>query len=112
MLPHGLAICWGMLCCAHVSSALGLMPATELARHDHLIRQLLPEGLPRPLPPLADVLFRVLRDGKRGRASEDDQECACVLLAAVGEPVSTDTMLSKFPVALVEGWLRQQGLTD
>jgi hypothetical protein len=33
-----------------------------------------------------------------------------VLLAAVGEPIQTDTMLSKFPSALVADWLRVQGL--
>lgn len=109
-LPHGLAICWGMLCCSYVSSRLGFMGAADLARHDGLVRRLLPEALPQPRPTIDEVLFRVLRDGKRGRTREAPDECSCVLLAAVGAPVTTDTMLSKFPAALVAEWLRSQGL--
>jgi hypothetical protein len=57
-------------------------------------------------------MFRVMRDGKRGRASESADECSCVLLSGVGQPVVTETMLSKFPSALVTDWLREQGLRD
>jgi 3-dehydroquinate synthase/2-deoxy-scyllo-inosose synthase len=110
VLPHGLAVCWGMRCCAYIASQLGLMPRGEAARHDALIQRLLPEALPAPLPSIPDVLFRVMRDGKRGRARESADECSCVLLAAVGEPVHTETMLSKFPSMLVADWLRDQGL--
>jgi 3-dehydroquinate synthase/2-deoxy-scyllo-inosose synthase len=110
VLPHGLAICWGMRCCSYVASQLGLMDSTGLARHDALIQRLLPEALPAPLPTVADVMFRVMRDGKRGRAGESEGECSCVLLSAVGEPHRTETMLSKFPSALIAGWLRAQGL--
>jgi 3-dehydroquinate synthase/2-deoxy-scyllo-inosose synthase len=110
VLPHGLAICWGMRCCSYVASRLGLMPADQAARHDDLIQALVPEPLPRPLPTLTDVMSRVMRDSKRGNTGEAVHECACVLLAAVGEPVATDTMLSKFPSALVADWLRDQGL--
>ena len=73
------------------------MDRAEAARHDALIQRLLPEALPAPLPTVTDVMFRVMRDGKRGRAGESADECGCVLLAAVGEPIHTDTMLSKFP---------------
>jgi len=110
VLSHGLAVCWGMRCCSYVASQLGLMDRVEAARHDALIQRLLPEPLPEPAPSLTDVMFRVMRDGKRGRAGESPDECSCVLLAAVGEPVQTDTMLSKFPSALVVDWLRAQGL--
>ena len=110
VLPHGLAVCWGMRCCAYVASRLGLMEAGEAARHDTLIQRLLPEGLPDPRPTAGDVMFRVMRDGKRGRAREADDECSCVLLTAVGKPLQTETMLSKFPSALVADWLRAQGL--
>lgn len=109
-LPHGLAICWGMLCCSYVASCLGLMGADDLARHDALVRRLVPEPLPHPRPTVDAVLFRVLRDGKRGRTGEQPDECSCVLLAAVGKPVTTETMLSKFPASLVADWLRSQGL--
>jgi 3-dehydroquinate synthetase len=109
-LPHGLAICWGMLCCSYVSSRLGLMGAEDAAQHDALVRSLLPDVLPEPRPTIDEVLFRVLRDGKRGRTGEAPDECSCVLLAAVGTPVTTDTMLSKFPASLVAEWLRSQGL--
>jgi 3-dehydroquinate synthetase len=111
VLPHGLAVCWGMRCCSYVASQLDLMGAAELARHDALIRRLLPEGLPAPLPTMSDVMFRVMRDGKRGRVQESADECSCVLLTAVGEPLQTETMLSKFPATLIEDWLRDQGLT-
>jgi 3-dehydroquinate synthetase len=110
VLPHGLAICRGMQCCSYVASQLGLMGRADAARYDGLIQQLLPEALPHPLPTVADVMFRVMRDGKRGRAQESADECACVLLAAVGEPIRTPTMLSKFPSTLVADWLRVQGL--
>jgi 3-dehydroquinate synthase/2-deoxy-scyllo-inosose synthase len=110
VLPHGLAVCWGMRCCSHVASQLGLMDRTEAVRHDALIQRLLPEGLPEPLPTMSDVMFRVMRDGKRGRVQESEDECSCVLLSAVGEPLQTETMLSKFPATLVAGWLGAQGL--
>jgi 3-dehydroquinate synthase/2-deoxy-scyllo-inosose synthase len=109
-LPHGLAICWGMRGCSYVASQLGLMPPAQAARHDDLIDRLVPEPLPRPLPSLTDVMLRVMHDSKRGNAGEAPHECACVLLRAVGEPVETNTMLSKFPSALVADWLRDQGL--
>ena len=112
VLPHGLAVCWGMRCCSHVASRLGLMDRAGADRHDALIQRLLPEPLPAPLPSLADVMFRVMRDGKRGRAGESADECSCVLLAAVGKPVRTDTMLSKFSSTLVEDWLQNQGLRN
>jgi len=112
VLPHGLAICWGMRCCAYVASELGLLDRAEAARHDALIQRLLPEPLPPPLPTVADVMSRVMRDNKRGRASELEDECACVLLTAVGEPLQTDSMLSKFPSRLVADWLRRQGLSE
>lgn len=109
-LPHGLAICWGMRCCSYVSTRLGLMDAEEAARHDTLITRLLPEPLPSPLPAIDDVMFRVMRDGKRGRAHEAATECSCVLLSSIGEPVVTSSMLTAFPASLVEDWLRTQGL--
>jgi 3-dehydroquinate synthase/2-deoxy-scyllo-inosose synthase len=110
VLPHGLAVCWGMRCCSYVASQLGLMDRAEAARHDALIHRLMPEALPAPLPTVADVMFRVMRDGKRGRVSESADECSCVLLAAVGTPLQTDTMLSKFPATLIAAWLEEQGL--
>jgi 3-dehydroquinate synthase/2-deoxy-scyllo-inosose synthase len=110
VLPHGLAVCWGMRCCSYVASHIGLMDRAEVVRHDALIERLLPEALPAPLPSVADVMFRVMRDGKRGRAGESPDECSCVLLTAVGEPRHTDTMLSKFPAKLAADWLRDQGL--
>jgi hypothetical protein len=95
-----------------VASELGLLDRAEAARHDALIQRLLPEPLPPPLPTVADVMSRVMRDNKRGRASELEDECACVLLTAVGEPLQTDSMLSKFPSRLVADWLRRQGLSE
>ncbi len=62
------------------------------------------------MPAVGDVMFRVLRDGKRGRVRESLDECSCVLLTAVGTPLLTETMLSKFPASLVADWLREQGL--
>src|SRR5690606_10139393 len=109
-LPHGLAICWGMLCCTFVATRLGLMSPAEAGQHDRLLRRLLPAALPRPLPTVDDVMFRVMRDGKRGLAGESPDECSCVLLSSIGEPVVTDTMLSKFPTSLVVEWLQIQGL--
>jgi hypothetical protein len=55
-------------------------------------------------------MFRVMRDGKRGRARESADECSCVLLAGIGRPLQTDTMLSKFPSKFVAAWLQDQGL--
>jgi len=110
VLPHGLAVCWGMLCCSYVSSRLGIMGPADIAQHDGLVRRLLPGALPQPVPTVDEVMFRVLRDGKRGRVNESPDECSCVLLASAGKPVTTDTMLSKFPTALVAEWLRAQGL--
>jgi 3-dehydroquinate synthetase len=110
VLPHGLAICWGMRCCAYVASRLGVLDHAGLTRHDALIQRLMPETLPAPLPTVADVMFRVMRDGKRGRAGESADECSCVLLSAVGVPLETETMLSKFPSTLIADWLHAQGL--
>ncbi len=111
-LPHGIAICWGMLCCSYVASRLGLMTTAEAACHDRLVRQLVAAPLPQPRPTIDDVMFRVMRDSKRGLVGEAPDECSCVLLSAIGEPIGTSTMLSKFPTALVIDWLRTQGLTD
>ena len=110
ILPHGLAICWGMLCCSYVASRLGVMAPAEVARHDALLRRLLPATLPQPLPSADQVMFRVMRDGKRGITNESPDECSCVLLSAIGEPVVTETMLSKIPTTLVAEWLLAQGL--
>src|SRR5690606_41106950 len=88
-LPHGLAIAWGMMACAYVSMRLGLMSQAERERHDGLIRKLIPETRPEPKPAIDDVIFRVMRDSKRGRAGESAEECACVLLSAVGRPIET-----------------------
>lgn len=112
VLPHGLAICWGMRCCSFVASQLGLMDGAEVARHDGLIRRLLPDPLPLPLPNVTGVMLRVMRDAKRGRTNEAAGECSCVLLGAVGKPLQTDTMLSRFPSRLVVDWLEAQGLRD
>jgi 3-dehydroquinate synthetase len=111
-LPHGLAICWGMRCCSFIASRLGLMPPAERQRHDALIGILLSEDLPRPLPSLSDVMFRVMRDSKRGRVGEAADEVSCVLLTGVGRPIPTPSMLSKFPASLVSEWLREQGFRD
>ena len=35
-----------------------------------LVRRLLPEGLPTPLPPIGEVIFRVMREVRSKRASE------------------------------------------
>jgi len=110
VLPHGLAVCWRMRCCSYVAARLGVLHGSERVRHDALIQRLLPEALPAPLPTVTDVMFRVMRDGKRGRALESADECSCVLLSAVGEPRQTETMLSKFPATLIADWLRAQGL--
>ena len=110
VLPHGLAVCWGMRCCAYVASRLGVMDREEADRHDALIRRLMPEALPAPVPTVTDVMFRVMRDSKRGRSGESSDECSCVLLTAIGKPLQTETMLSKFPSELVADWLRSQGL--
>jgi 3-dehydroquinate synthetase len=110
ILPHGLAICWGMRCCSYVASQLGLMDRAEVERHDRLIQRLLPDPLPQPLPAVSEVMQRVMRDAKRGRTNESPDECSCVLLTAVGKPLQTETMLSKFPSGLVADWLEGQGL--
>jgi 3-dehydroquinate synthase/2-deoxy-scyllo-inosose synthase len=112
VLPHGLAICWGMRCCSDVAYRLGMMDRAEVARHDALIQRLLPEPLPSPRPAIPDVMFRVMRDAKRGRANEAADECSCVLLTGVGQPARTDSMLASFPAKLVADWLRAQGLSD
>ena len=112
VLSHGLAVCWGMRCCADVASQLGVLDRREAVRHDALIQRLVPEALPAPLPSVADVMFRVMRDGKRGRTCESAEECSCVLLRGIGEPLQTETMLSKFPARLVADWLHAQGLPD
>jgi 3-dehydroquinate synthase/2-deoxy-scyllo-inosose synthase len=112
VLSHGLAVCWGMRSCSYLSSRLGLMPDAEVRRHDGLIARLVPESLPRPLPDVAEVMARVMRDSKRGRAHEAPDECACVLLSAVGRPVETESMLSPVPARLVADWLQAQGLRD
>jgi 3-dehydroquinate synthase/2-deoxy-scyllo-inosose synthase len=110
VLPHRLAIYWGMRCCSYIASQLRLMDGRETAHHDALIRRLLREGLPKPLPTRSDVMSRVMRDSKRGRAHESPDECACVLLAEIGKAIQSDTMLSKCLSTLVADWLHAQGL--
>jgi hypothetical protein len=83
------------------------MDGRETAHHDALIRRLLREGPPKPLPTRSDVMSR---DSKRGRAHESPDECACVLLAEIGKAIQSDTMLSKCLSTLVADWLHAQGL--
>jgi hypothetical protein len=111
VVPHGVGVAHGMLCCSFISEKLGFMSAGDRELHDrmcHLLTDRWP--LPEPRPPSDLVVQLALRDSKRGVVGENNYEIAEVLLARVGEVVSCHpTSLTKFPAELLKDWLESVG---
>ena len=108
VLPHGIAVCWGMLTCSYISERMGLMTAEERERHDAVI-DLMGLTLPTPLPSLETVMEKLMKDSKRGLVMEQDDEVSEVLVARVGEPLQSKTMLHAVKAELVRDWLLSVG---
>ena len=79
VLPHGVAVCWGMLTCSYMAEKMGLMTAEARARHDGLI-ELMNLTLPEPRPSIETVMEKLMKDNKRGIVMEADDEVSEVLL--------------------------------
>jgi 3-dehydroquinate synthase/2-deoxy-scyllo-inosose synthase len=111
VLPHGVAVCWGMLACSYVAEQMGLMTAAERREHDAVI-ELLGLELPEPRPPLAAVMEKVMRDNKRGLVMEAADETSEVLLHRMGAPVESKSMLHAIKADSVREWLVSVGFED
>lgn len=107
VVPHGLAVAWGMLACSHVAARLGAMAEDSRQCHDDLCHLLLKRyRLPEPKPTVEAVLALAKRDARRGIADEAEDELSDVLLTRIGHVRTTEHgALSKFPKAWVEEWL-------
>jgi len=107
VVPHGLAVAWGMLACSHVACRLGAMSEDARQHHDDLCHLLLKRyRLPEPKPTVEAVLSLALRDARRGIADEAEDELSDVLLTQIGHVRTTEgAALSKFPKAWIEEWL-------
>ena len=109
VLPHGVAVCWGMLSASHFAHRMGHLSAAELASHDAIIQSMQLE-LPLPLPTIEAVKARAMADSKRGLVGEAADEFSEVLLSAVGAPLKSASMLHAVKWALAEEWLLSLGL--
>jgi len=111
VVPHGLGVTYGMLACSFAAERSGIMSKGARQEHD-AICQLLVERwpLPQPLPSVAEVMARAMKDSKRGITSENDDEISDVLLREVGSVLPSKTnMLNKFPAELFAEWLESMG---
>ncbi len=108
VLPHGVAVCWGMLTCSFIAERMGVMTAAERERHDSII-ELMGLELPEPRPRIEVIMDKLMRDSKRGLVMEKADEASEVLLKQVGEPLESKTMLHAFQADLVREWLRSVG---
>ena len=90
VLPHGVAVCWGMLACSYVAEKheMGLMTAEDRKEHDSII-ELMDNKQPTPLPSLEQVMDKILNDNKRGIVMEGPDKISEVFLHKVAEPVQT-----------------------
>src|SRR5215213_3826674 len=83
-ISHGESVAFGMRVAARVAHRLDLAPATVCREHDELLKDAglllgLPEGVA-----LDPVMKTIARDNKRGRIDLRPEECAMVLLTALG----------------------------
>merc|ERR1712066_845177 len=111
VVPHGLGVTYGMLACSYAAEKMGLMTKEARAEHDAICELLTSRWpLPLPLPPVAEVMTRAMKDSKRGITAEAPDEISDVLLHSVGDVVPSKTsMLNKLPAALFAEWLESIG---
>lgn len=110
VMPHGVAVCWGMLTCSFVAERMGVMSRAERTRHDGII-ELMGLKMPEPRPSIDDVMDKLLRDSKRGLVMEQADEVSEVLLETVGAPLESKTMLHAIKADLVREWLHSVGFS-
>ena len=110
VLPHGVAVCWGMLTCSFVAERMGVMTPAERARHDAII-ELMGLKLPEPRPSIEEIMDKLMRDSKRGLVMEQADEVSEVLLKEVGAPLESKTMLHAVRADLVREWLESVGFS-
>lgn len=113
VVPHGLGVTYGMLACSYAAEKMGLMTSEARAEHDAICTLLTQRWpLPEPMPPVAVVMERAMKDSKRGITSEADDEISDVLLYKVGDVVHSKTnMLNKLPAVLFAEWLESVGFS-
>jgi 3-dehydroquinate synthase/2-deoxy-scyllo-inosose synthase len=109
VLPHGVAVCWGMLSASYFAQRMDILAPEERVRHDAIIKSMLPK-LPTPLPTVAAVRARAMMDSKRGVVGEAEDEFSEVLLSAIGTPLKSASMLHAVKWSLAEEWLLSLGL--
>jgi len=107
VIPHGLGVSYGMLCCAYVAHELGFMSDEDRRAHDEVCHMLLSRWpLPSPRPSAELVTRLALKDSKRGIAGEEPHEISDVLLHKIGDVMPTPTSnLFAFDAAYLREWL-------
>jgi 3-dehydroquinate synthase/2-deoxy-scyllo-inosose synthase len=111
VVPHGLGVTYGMLACSYAAEKMGLMTKEARVEHDNICELLTSRWpLPKPLPHVAEVMARAMKDSKRGITAETAEEISDVLLYSVGDVVPSKTsMLNKLPAVLFAEWLESVG---
>jgi len=110
-IPHGIGVCYGMLCCSHVASRLGIMSEEARGEHDAMVRLLTDRwALPEPKPSMEKVMGYAMGDSKRGILKEEVHEITDLVLSEIGSIVSDHpSNLAKFDKKYVEEWLELMG---
>lgn len=112
VIPHGLGVTYGMLCCSFTAQRLGIMSEEDREFHDKICTLLVSRWpLPEPRPSIDRIMERAMKDSKRGITEEASNELSEVLLECVGTCVKTPSMLSKFDKVHMEEWLETMGFS-
>merc|ERR1719383_1400658 len=112
VIPHGLGVTYGMLCCSFTAQRLGIMSEEDREFHDKICTLLVSRWpFPEPRPSIDRIMERAMKDSKRGITEEASNELSEVLLECVGTCVKTPSMLSKFDKVHMEEWLETMGFS-
>lgn len=110
-IPHGIGVCYGMLCSSYVAERLGIMSVEDRAEHDTMVRLLTDRwALPEPKPSINTVMGYAMNDSKRGILEEEPHEITDLVLSKIGSIVSQHASnLAKFDKRYVEEWFEMMG---
>lgn len=84
-LRHGEAVAWGMKCAAAISHRLGYLASESLIEHNNLLYSLGKFNLPDPIPPIEEVMNRIVCDNKKGIIEKVKDYVPMILLEDVGK---------------------------
>lgn len=110
-IPHGIGVCYGMLCSSFVAEKLGIMSPEARAEHDGMVRLLTDRwALPEPKPSINRIMGYAMNDSKRGILAEEPHEITDLVVSKIGRIVSDHpSNLAKFDKKYVEEWFEIMG---